>query len=52
MGLLYNLFLILVSAFHILLGLGYHFKVTLYIHNNIRQRYLDLSRYHPTTHQP
>jgi len=30
MGLLYNLFLILVSAFHILLGLGYHFKVPPY----------------------
>ena len=27
MGLLYNVLLVLVSVFHILLGLGYHFKV-------------------------
>ena len=27
MGLLYNVLLVLVSAFHILMGIGYHFKV-------------------------
>ena len=52
MGLLYNLFLLIVSAFHILLCIGYHFKVTLCIHKNILQQYLYPSRYHPTTHLP